>query len=449
MKRIRNRTAIAYLLKLTLAGFAFLSISVYAAPDTQQESVSELMDKLFSDEQEIWQEAVQPLAKLEDKIVRPLAEAAKKEGKYFHQVRMVYENLTTTAAKKELIALLDDQDERIVQISARALMKHGESLATSALEKAMKRIQDSYTRWHIANALWKVEANDQSAEAILNVARKYKGQSEYALFEIVDNPMGRRHITEAERLNFLLDYKVGMIVGGPEALGISLNSHEESQQELLSDNDDRLFLEQHRSQVVDIMLVQLRDSGSPTAALLLGYFKEPKALPDLKKWFLESGFFYGWEGNWNQLAYNQFPHHHCYEEAITHITGKRIDEAIQLTAEQVTQLVQQYRQAKSYSVASELYALFRLKPAIAREEATRKFRNLTKEERFHLCHSMSELLPKGLLQTEVRKLLGAPDKVRESSWFYDCGNSPIGNPYALTITFDNDRVIKIEEERRY
>ena len=94
------------------------------------------MDKLFSDEREVWVSAVKPLAKLEDKIVRPLAEAAKKEGKYFHQVRMVYENLTTTAAKKELIALLDDQDERIVQISARALMKHGESLATSALDKS-------------------------------------------------------------------------------------------------------------------------------------------------------------------------------------------------------------------------------------------------------------------------------------------------------------------------
>ena len=235
-----------------------------------------------------------------------------------------------------------------------------------------------------------------------------------------------------------------MIVGGPEALEISLNPREEFERELLSDNDDRLFLEKHRSQVVDIMLAGLRDEGSRWAALLLGYFKEPKALLYLQKWFIESDSFYGWEGNWNQLAYNQFPSHHCYEEAIKHITGKPINEVIKLTDEQVTQLVQGYRQEKSYNGASELYVLFRLKPRIAREEATRKFRNLTKEERFRFCHLMKDLLPRELLLTEVRRLLGEPDKVRESSWFYDCGNSPINGPHVLTITFENDRVIKID-----
>jgi hypothetical protein len=62
---------------------------------------------------------------------------------------------------------------------------------------------------------------------------------------------------------------------------------------------------------------------------------------------------------------------------------------------------------------------------------------------------MVELLPNGFLQTEVRRLLGAPDKVEESSWSYDCGKSPIGNPYVLRITFENGKVIKIEEERIY
>ena len=451
MKRIRNRTATAYTLNLTLVGFALLSMSFYATAEPQQENVSELMAKLFSDEREVWVSAVKPLAKLEDKIVRPLAEAAKKEGKYFHQVRMVYENLTTTAAKKELIALLDDQDERIVQISARALMKHGESLATSALEKAMKRVQDKDIRWQIANTLWKVGANDQSAEAILNVARRHKGQSKYSLFEIVDNPIGRRHITEAERFDFLLNYKLSMHVGVPEALEISLGPRvEEYERELLSDNDDKLFLEKYRAQATDIMLLRLRDRGSTVAALLLGYFKEPKALPDLQKWFLESDSFYGWEGNWSPINDSHFTHHHCYEEAITHITGKRIDEAIQLTAEQVTQLVQKYHQEEDeYDRGLELYVLFRLKPHIAREEAAKKFRNSTKQARFPIGHAMVELLPNGFLQTEVRRLLGAPDKVEESSWSYDCGKSPIGNPYVLRITFENGKVIKIEAERIY
>ena len=409
-------TSTAFAVKLLCISFVYLvSISLCAAQETGQESVAELIDKLFSDEGKIWRLAVQPLAQLEEQIVQPLAEEAKKRGEYyFIRVQRVYERLTTAAAKKELIALLDDKDERICRIAA--------------------------------EALWKVGPNDQSAEAILNVARKYNGQYKEALFEIVDNPIGRKHMTEAERLTFLLNYKLGMIVGYPEALAISLDPPKEYEQDLLSDNDDRLFLEKHRSQVIDIMLVELRDSGSTVAALLLGYFKESKALPDLQKWFIESDSFYGWEGNWNELDYYQFPNRHCYEEAITHITGKPINEVIKLTDEQVMQLVQGYRQPKSYDHASKLYVLFRLKPHIARKEATRKFRNSTKEERFRFCHLMPDLLPRELSLTEVRRLLGEPDRVRKSSWFYDCGNSPIDRPHILTITFDNDKVIKIDAD---
>ena len=437
-------TSTAFAVKLLCIGLVYLiSISLCAAQETGQESVAELIDKLFSDEGEIWRSAVQHLAQLEEKIVQPLAEEAERKRHYFYRVQMVYEHLTTAVAKKELIALLDAQDERILEISAEALMKHGDSSATPALTKAMKRVQEDRIRWNIARALWEVGASDQSAEAILSIARTYKGQFKEELFEIVDDPIGRRHMTEAERLDFLLHYKLMMTAaGGPEALEISLDPPGEYERELF-DNDDRLFLEKHRPQVVDIMLVRLRDRGSKEAALLLGYLKEPKALPDLQKWFIESDSSYGWEGNWNELHYERFPDRHCYEEAITYITGKPINEVIKLTDEQVTQLVQGYRQAKSYDQAPKLYVLFRLKPHIAREEATREFRNSTKQERFRLCHLMTDLLPRGLLPTEVRRLLGEPDKVWESSWFYDCGNSPIDNPNVLTITFDNGRVTKI------
>ena len=438
-------TAIAFAVNMLCFGFVYLtSVSFGAVQETGQESVAELMVKLFSDKDKIWRPAVQAVARLEDKVVLTLAEEARRKPRRSYRVRLVFENFTSAAAKKELIALLDDKDERISEIAAQALMKHGDSSAAPALTKVMQRVQDVHIQWNIASALWKVGANDQSAEAILNVARKYKGQSKEALFEIVDNSIGRRHMTEEERLNFLLNYKLGMVVGYPEALEISLNPRREFERELLSDNDDRLFLEKHRSQVVDIMLFRLRDRGSTVAALLLGYFKEPKALPDLQKWFIESDSFYGWEGNWNALCYSQFPYHHCYEEAIKHITGKPINEVIKLADEQVTQLVQGYRQARSYGRASKLYVLFRLKSHIAREEATRKFRNLTKEERFGFCHLMEDLLPRELSLTEVRGLLGEPDKVRESSWFYDCGNNPIDVPHVLTITFDNDKVIKID-----
>ncbi len=356
----------------------------------------------------------------------------------------------------ELIALLDDKDERIVEIAADALMKPGNSAAAPALTKTMKRVQDHYVRWSVARALWYVAPNDQSAKAILNIARTYEGQDKDALLAIVDDPIGRRQMTEAERFNYLLNHKLAMRVGVPEALDIRLNPQKEYEQ-LLYDKADRLFLEKHRSKVIDIMRVRLRDGGSTVAALLLGYFKEPKALPDLKKWFIESDHSYGWEGAWNRLNYYNFPVHHCYEEAIKHITGKPLNEVIKLTDEQVTQLIEGYRQPKAYDDEPKLYVLFRLKPDIARQEAARKFRDLREEttketweiklDRFLLCVSIQDLLPKGLLLTEVRELLGEPDKVQESSWFYDCGNSPIDNPYVLTITFDNGRLSQVSSQR--
>ena len=438
-------TSRVFAVKLLCIGYVYLiSISLCAARETGQESVAEHMVKLFSDKEEIWRPAVHAVARQEDKIVLTLAEVARKKPEHSSRVELVFENLTSAAAKRELIALLDDKDERICKIAAGALMKRSESSAAPALTKALKRVKDSFVRWNIACALWEVGPNDQSAEAILNVARKHKGQVKDELFEIVDNPVGRRHMTEVERLNFLLNYKLGMIIGYPEALEISLNPREEFERELLPDNDDRLFLEKHRAQVVNTMLVRLRDEGSMVAALLLGTFKEPKALPYLQKWFIESDSYYGWEGNWNELDYYQFPDRHCYEESIKHITGKPINEVIKLTEKQATQLVQRYRQANSYNGESELYVLFRLKPHIALEEAARKFRNLTNEERFRFSHLMRDLLPKGLLHTEVRRLLGKPDKIQESSWFYDCGNSPIDVRYVLAITFDNDTVIKVD-----
>ena len=203
-----NLTSIAFAVKLLRIGCVYLiSVSLCAAQETGQESVAELMAKLFSDKEEIWRPTVQAVARLEDKVVLTLAEEARRKPRRSCRVRLVFENFTSAAAKKELIALLDDKDERICQIAAEALMKHGDSAAAPALTKAMKRVQDDHIRWNIARALWKVGANDQSAEAILNVARKYKGQSKEALFDIVDNPIGRRHMTEEERLNFLLMVK--------------------------------------------------------------------------------------------------------------------------------------------------------------------------------------------------------------------------------------------------
>ena len=193
-------TSITFAVKFLCIGFVcFMSISLYAAQETGQESVAELMAQLFSDEEETWRPAVKAVARLEDKVVLTLAEEVKRDLGRFFRVSFVFENFTSAAAKKQLIALLDDKDERICQLAAEALMKHGNSSAAPALTKAMERVQDDQIRWYIACALWKVGANDQSAEAILTVARNFKGRSKDALFSIVDNPIGRSQTYDRRR----------------------------------------------------------------------------------------------------------------------------------------------------------------------------------------------------------------------------------------------------------
>ena len=262
----------------------------------------------------------------------------------------------------------------------------------------------------------KSRPGDQSAEAILDVARKQKGQSREALFEIVDDPIGRRHMTEAERLNFLLNYKLAMIVGILKRWTFIWIPRKN-----MNGNYCRIMMIgcSWRSTGLRQLILCLSDCAIEVQQWLPCYSATLRSQGTSRppKVVYESDSFYGWEGGWNELGYYHFPVHHCYEEAIKHITGKPINEVIKLTDEQVTQLVQGYRQPKAYDDTSKLYVLFRLEPHIAREEATRKFRNSTKEERFRFCHLMPDLLPKGLLLTEVRRLLGAPDRVREHHGF--------------------------------
>lgn len=118
----------------------------------------------------------------------------------------------------------------------------------------------------------------------------------------------------------------------------------------------------------------------------------------------------------------------------------------------MTKLVQRYQGGGITSSEAALYALFRLKPDVAREEVFRKFRklrNTVRAKRFNERFGLSILiknhfLPKGLLKTEVRKMLGEPDRIQNHSWSYDCGRGVVGGFYVFKITFDNNRIVKTD-----
>ncbi len=125
-------------LKLVFIGFTFaISITFCVAQEAKQESISELIAKLSSDKEEVWRNAVLPLARMEDKAVQPLAEAIRTNQIYDFKAKLVYENLTSDAAKKELMALLAEPDVKVCRIANEAFRKHRDSSAAPALADAL------------------------------------------------------------------------------------------------------------------------------------------------------------------------------------------------------------------------------------------------------------------------------------------------------------------------
>ncbi|MCP5050675.1 MAG: outer membrane protein assembly factor BamE [bacterium] len=256
-------------------------------------------------------------------------------------------------------------------------------------------------------------------------------------------------LTDADlkRLDNLLNQKLVARVGNPEALEIKLAPKEKYDEQLLTDNDDRAFLEKHKARAIEMMLPRLDETGSTTAALVLGYFKEPKALAALKKWFIKSENFYGWETSFpDELSPNQYTHQHCYEEAITFITGKPLHEAISLSETEEKSLVERFHKNEGGSAAA-LYVLYRLKPGTASREFARHYRDTPKEDRFSPCLTMKGyFIKKGFSQAEVRELVGEPDSIKDQTWNYECGGGWVDpeTKYFLTVTFDGDKVAGVE-----
>ncbi len=328
---------------------------------------------------------------------------------------------------------------------------YSESSPLSEAKEALKQLQHEraaglshsqrkkrkWAEWDIARILWNADPTTQTAQEIIQLARMCEGQHKFSLFALVDESFGRQLMTEEERLFYLLKYKIFMRVGHPEALEILLTPQANHEQ-LIPDRDDRTFLDRHHGEVVPFMQEQLRKNGSASAALILGYFKDDASLPTLRKLFVESDGFYGWESTIpDELYYNQFPRHHCYEEAIEHISGQPIEEALVLTQTQISQLVARYRQGSE----TALYVLYRLKPEVAFQEASQKFRAVKSEERLPLCVLMNNyFLQKRFSTTEIQKILGQPDIRQERIWSYDCGITLVKERVALIIEFKNRKV---------
>lgn len=153
---------------------------------------------------------------------------------------------------------------------------------------------------------------------------------------VVDVLENRHLLSRPERLHFLLGSKAAGM-DGPMATDGVPGDHASFSAYL--DADDPTFLKKNARVVGDRLLRRLQDGGLAGAARLLAWLEEARALPILRRRYRDDREFYGWETSVpNPLDASNNPKKECYEEAITHLTGRPLKESFSLTPEEVRRL---------------------------------------------------------------------------------------------------------------
>ncbi|MFP4499994.1 MAG: hypothetical protein ACLFTT_03245 [Candidatus Hydrogenedentota bacterium] len=227
-------------------------------------------------------------------------------------------------------------------------------------------------------------------------------------------PTVKAALTDEERIAWLM-FNPSAGVAGPEGLCVQLGALTESYDQpfvgYVLKRDDADFLRQHRAEVIERALERLDETGSRYSAFLLGWLEEERALPILRRRFIEARDFYGWESDWPHfLAENQFPHHSGYEKVIVHITGKPLEAMISLTDAEIKRLEKDCAASPHSSEGyAALYILLRLHPESARRIICRVFRTGSPRTRWSYAPCVPDVFEAGLDRSEVVSLLGAPD----------------------------------------
>jgi len=345
--------------------------------------------------------------------------------------------------------LLFDDDMRIRSEAAWALEKHGDPALVSKLLSAIRSMQqervggahrlDSRSmscsrgtaEFSMLSALWVTSPTEASAQAIIDLARIC---DDHGLYVFLDNPIGRALMTDEEWLALILKYKLQMALGGPGALDFSL-SHNDF---LVLDAGERAVMDRHRADILPQMRTELAESGGCVPAMVLGYFKDAESLPHLRRLFLGTAEFYGWEGSFPDiLAYNQYPLHHCYEEAIEAIAGKSLEEYIVLSEGEKEELQARYRKGEE----AALYALSRLDPETASKELSSEFKAKEDAQRYTAAYLLAlHFLEKGMGEEGVRNILGRPNASEAQVWTYEIGENLPQRSCVLRLFFSGRKL---------
>ncbi len=244
----------------------------------------------------------------------------------------------------------------------------------------------------------------------------------------------KESLTDAERLAWLLKHPRTHFEGHG-CLNFSLKDGRFVGDVLAP--DDAVFLQARRDEVVEHVIEVVEQAmeykDEHYSIFLLGWLKAKDAIPLLRRGFIEGQWLYTWGFPFQDpLDRREYPAQHCYEEAIEHITGQRIEQVIELTEKEIGFFKRQQRQ-NGRDLFPALYVLSRLAPDVASEVFFAGFRSGSNK----WPRSVAALLDAGLSREEVVALLGEPDAM-----VHDGGDdapelsSAAGVPWTASLRYD-------------
>jgi hypothetical protein len=421
-----------------------LALSAEAAPRSPDASMDALVSSLSNPEFELRNAAARQLAGYGATGCDAVVEAYTAGACYPYLMGDCFEALAPDLARDLLPRYLLSTHDQVVHYAAMAVKDRELADLAPALSASLAAMGPGRGCWGPAHALRVLAPGEETARRILETGRRVGEAPEVGCFGEIDEEPYRAWLTAEERLHYLISHKLLGLEGGPETLNIELG-HTEGSWEYYWDRDDEAFLIAQRKLVIDTLRPRL-EAGSPLAALLLGLVRDDGAVPALRRHFLDTKEFYGWETSYpNELADGQFPRHHAFEQALTAITGVPLAEALPLSEEAHRALLQRTDPAAQY-------VLSRLRPAEARVIVLDQFRSRgSRLGRFHAAIIIHDhaMVPVGTPEAEVTAWLGPPDDGDGGMWRYETAG--LVAPMTLILEFDEGRLVRtqLEEGNRY
>lgn len=234
---------------------------------------------------------------------------------------------------------------------------------------------------------------------------------------------------------------IGEVEEGPGVFEIQPSDPSTWSSILPPETFDRISANRHR--VAAQLLAELEDRGSRTAALLLAWLGDERALPELRRRLLTESDTYGWETS-TPLLFSEGNHrgYHAYSRAIEHLTGRPLEQAISLDPAEVEDLAR--RAATGDDTA--LIILHRLAPEVARQKIFELFRARPHGSCLEEGNTIIEhqLIPPGASKSEALARLGPPDVLEDHQALYCCVAADWAGDFRLR--FSGDRVLAFESE---